>query len=111
MQWIETVTRDAIKHFAWGVGDNNPLWLDREYGAHSPWGTTMAPPCILYSVDNTVVAPKLPGVQWIYAGTSWTWYAPIRLDDSFRTEVKLISQHEKKGRRFPVWVLQTGEIR
>ena len=25
MQWIETATRDAIRHFAWGVGDNNPL--------------------------------------------------------------------------------------
>lgn len=111
MQWIEAVTRDAIKHFAWGVGDNNPLWLDRDYGARSPWATNLAPPCILYSVDNTVVAPKLPGVQWIYAGTSWTWYTPIRLDDSFRTEVKLISQEEKKGRRFPVWVLQTGEIK
>ena len=28
MQWIETTTKDAIKHFAWGIGDDNPLWLD-----------------------------------------------------------------------------------
>ena len=25
LQWIETATRDAIRHFAWGVGDDNPL--------------------------------------------------------------------------------------
>lgn len=111
MQWIEAATRDAIRHFAWGIGDNNPLWLDRDYAAASPWGRIVAPPCILYAVDNTVVAPKLPGVQWIYAGTAWTWFEPILIDDSFRVEAKLVKQEEKSGRRFSNWVLQTGEIR
>ena len=61
MQWIETATRDAIRHFAWGVGDDNPLWLDPAYAAASPAGGLVAPPCILYAVDSTIVAPKLPG--------------------------------------------------
>lgn len=111
MQWIETATRDAIRHFAWGVGDNNPLWLDREYGAASAWGSVLAPPCILYAVDSTIIAPKLPGVQWVYAGTDWTWFEPIRLNDTFRVEVRLLRQEKKAGRRFPFWVLQTGEAR
>ncbi|MGV3768764.1 MAG: FAS1-like dehydratase domain-containing protein [Sphingobium phenoxybenzoativorans] len=111
MQWIEAATRDAIRHFAWGIGDNNPLWQDRDYAAQSPWGRIIAPPCLLYAVDNTVVAPKLPGVQWIYAGTAWTWHEPIFIDDSFRVEARLVKQEEKSGRRFPTWVLQTGEVR
>lgn len=111
MQWIETATRDAIRHFAWGVGDNNPLWLDRDYARQSRWGAIIAPPCILYAVDNTVVAPKLAGVQWIYAGTSWTWFEPVRIDDTFRVEARLLKQEVKSGRRFPRWVLQTGEVR
>jgi acyl dehydratase len=111
MQWIETATRDAIRHFAWGIGDNNPLWTDKDYAARSTWGKIVAPPCLLYAVDNTVVAPKLSGVQWIYAGTSWTWYEPIFIDDSFRVEAMLVKQEEKSGRRFAKWVLQTGEIR
>ena len=111
MQWIETATRDAIRHFAWGVGDDNPLWFDREYGAASPWGTILAPPCILYAVDSTIIAPKLPGVQWVYAGTDWTWYEPIRLGDSFRVVTRLLRQEKKTGRRFPFWVLQIGESR
>ncbi len=110
MQWIETATRDAIRHFAWGVGDNNPLWLDKEYAEASPFGSIAAPPCILYAVDGTVVAPKLPGVQWIYAGTSWTWFEPILLDDVFTVDAKLVKQEIKSGRRFPKWVLQTGEL-
>lgn len=111
MQWIETATRDAIRHFAWGVGDDNPLWLDSAYARKSPYGDIVAPPCILYAVDNTVVAPKLPGVQWIYAGTAWTWFEPILINDTFRVEVRLLRQDVKHGRRFSTWVLQTGEVR
>lgn len=111
MRWIETATRDAIRHFAWGVGDNNPLWLDKEYAEQSPLGTVVAPPCILYAMDGTVVAPKLPGVQWIYAGTSWTWYEPILLNDTFSVDARLVKQEIKSGRRFPKWLMQTGEIR
>ncbi|MDP6708722.1 MAG: MaoC family dehydratase N-terminal domain-containing protein [Alphaproteobacteria bacterium] len=111
MQWIETASRDAIRHFAWGVGDDNPLWLDPDYARASPAGTLVAPPCILYAVDSTIVAPKLPGVQWVYAGTDWTWFDHIRLDDSFQVEAELTSQELKSGRRFARWALQSGEIR
>jgi acyl dehydratase len=111
MQWIETATRDAIRHFAWGVGDNNPLWVDREYAKASRWGGIIAPPCILYAVDSTIVAPKLQGVQWIYAGTGWTWFEPVRLDDTFTVDAQLLGQDIKSGRRFAKWVLQTGEVR
>ncbi len=110
MQWIETATKDAIRHFAWGVGDNNPLWVDEDYARAAPAGSVLAPPCLLYAVDSTIVAPKLPGVQWIYAGTDWTWYDHIRLGDSFRVEARLSGQEIKSGRRFARWVLQTGEI-
>ncbi|MEE8290497.1 MAG: MaoC family dehydratase N-terminal domain-containing protein [Candidatus Tectomicrobia bacterium] len=110
MQWISAATRDAIRHFAWGIGDNNPLWCDDAYAQSSPWGTMVGPPCMLYGVDSTIVAPKLPGVQWIYAGTEWTWLDQIYLGDEFRVEAKLLHQEIKSGRRFSRWVLQTGEI-
>ena len=110
LQWIEAVTRDAIRHFAWGVGDDNPLWLDAEYASRSPAGGIVAPPCILYAVDMTIVAPKLSGVQWIYAGTDWKWHDRIRLDETFSVAARLTRQEEKVGRRFPRWVLQTGTV-
>ena len=111
MQWIETATRDAIRHFAWGIGDDNPLWLDRDYAAASPAGGLIAPPCLLYALDSTIIAPKLPGVQWIYAGTDFTWFDHIRVDTTFEVEAKLLEQEVKSGRRFARWVLQSGEVR
>ena len=70
----------------------------------------LAPPSFLYAVDATIVAPKLPGVQWIYAGTRWRWYDVINENDVFDVTAQLTDMEEKTGRRFGRWVLQKGEI-
>jgi len=110
MRWNEAATPDAIRQFADGVGDDNPLWHDVEYAEKSQWGQQLAPPSFLYAIDATIVAPKLPGVQWIYAGTRWRWYDVIRANDIFDVTAKLTDMEEKSGRRFGLWVLQKGEI-
>ncbi|MGI9325730.1 MAG: FAS1-like dehydratase domain-containing protein [Pseudomonadales bacterium] len=110
MRWNQVATADAIRQFCEGVGDDNPLWCDATYAASSRWGEQLATPAFLYSVDATIVAPKLPGVQWIYAGTRWRWYDVVRVDDEFDVSAALTDVQEKQGRRFGLWVLQTGEI-
>ncbi|MDG2111551.1 MAG: MaoC family dehydratase N-terminal domain-containing protein, partial [Actinomycetota bacterium] len=110
MQWNEVATGDAIRQFADGVGDDNPLWRDPDYASRSRWGGTIALPSFLYAVDATIVAPKLPGVQWIYAGTRWRWYDVIREDTRFDVEASFTRMDTKTGKRFGLWVLQTGEI-
>lgn len=99
MRWNDAATKDAVRQFTMGVGDDNPLWGDR-----------LAPPSFLYAIDATIVAPKLPGVQWIYAGTRWRWYDEIRIDDVFDVDARLTEMVEKTGRRFGLWVLQKGQI-
>ena len=110
MQWVKTATRDAVRQFAHGVGDDNPLWTDADYATGTRWSALLAPPSFLYAVDATIVAPKLPGVQWIYAGTRWRWFDVIHIDDEFDVSASLVAMEEKSGRRFGRWVLQTGEI-
>ena len=34
---------DAIRHFAHGIGDLNPLWQDVDYAAGTRWGGIIAP--------------------------------------------------------------------
>ena len=62
-------------------------------------------------VTSTECLPKLPGVQWIYAGTHWRWFDVIRANDVFDNTAMLTNMEEKTGRRFGKWVLQTGEVR
>lgn len=110
MRWNDAATRDAIRQFAEGVGDDNPLYRDAAYARKTRWGCQLAPPSFLYAIDATIVAPKLPGVQWIYAGTRWRWYDAIREGDVIGVDASLTEMEEKTGRRFGLWVLQKGEI-
>ena len=111
MQWVKTATRDAISQFARGVGDDNPLWHDLDYAKKTRWKGLIAPPSFLYAVDATIVAPKLPGVQWIYAGTKWKWLDVIAQNETFDVSAKLVSMEEKTGRTFKRWIMQIGEIK
>lgn len=110
MQFIRAATRDAIRHFADGIADDNPLWRDPAYARTTRWSRILAPPTILYAVDATIVAPKLAGWQWIYAGTRWTWFDVIREGDAIEATAMLKDVTLKSGRRFSSWALQTGEI-
>ena len=104
--WNTEVTLDAVRHFCWGIGDDNPLFCDPDHGAT---GGSLAPGCFLYTIDSTVVAPRLRGIQWLYAGTDWEWYRPIRHGDRFTTKVTLLDAVEKRGKHARAFIVQTGE--
>jgi len=109
-RWVTEATKDAISHFAEGVGDDNPLWTDPEYGGSSFWGTNLAPPCFLYAVDGTTVAPKLAGVQWIYAACDWVWNDVIRRGDEFKVGSELTGVERKNSSFAKLWVMQLGRV-
>ena len=39
--WNEEATRDGIRHYAYGFGDDNPLWCDPDYAATSALADSM----------------------------------------------------------------------
>ena len=80
--WAGVVTFDAIRHFAWGIGDANPLWLDEDYGMRSAWQGTIAPPSFLYASINTAIAPDLDSTRLSYSRVKWTWFDVVRLGSS-----------------------------
>lgn len=108
--WNTEASPDAVRHFCWGIGDENPLFCDPAYGKASQWGAGLAPGCFLYTIDTTVVAPKLRGIQWLYGGTDWEWYRPIRHRDSFTVRARLLDAVEKRGSKAKAFVIQTGEV-
>lgn len=108
-QWNTEASPDAVRQFCWGIGDDNPLFTDPAYGRRSRHGSALAPGCFLYTIDTTVVAPKLRGIQWLYGGTDFEWFEPIRHRDSFTVTAKLLDAVEKEGRNAPRFIIQTGE--
>jgi len=103
-------TKPAISRWVKSIGDRNPLWTDEEYARNSPLRGIVAPPCWLYSVDDTIVAPKLPKLHTIYAGTEWQFHKWVRLGDSITAKARLIDIQEKEGQFCGSMILQIGEV-
>src|SRR3989441_9671870 len=85
--YIETATRDAVRHWTAGIGDRNPFWLD----------AGVAPPTILFAMDRIVsgYVGGLPGIHAMYGGTDFRWHRAIREGDRIAGESVLKDLIEK----------------
>ncbi len=89
--WCHEATRDNIRHYAHGIGDDNPLWCDPDYAAKARYGGIVALPSFLFACDRIVsgYVGGLPGVHAMWAGADWNWHKPVRRNDEIRTEAWL----------------------
>jgi acyl dehydratase len=55
--WNEEATRDGIRHYAYGFGDDNPLYCDPDHAGGTRWGGIIAPPGFL---EGAGLTPRLP---------------------------------------------------
>jgi acyl dehydratase len=87
--YVEVATRDAIRHWAHGIGDRNPMWAARH----------TAPPTMLFAMDRIVsgYVGGLPGIHAMYAGTDFRWKLPIRENDRIVGESVLLDLIEKSS--------------
>jgi acyl dehydratase len=90
--WRTEVTRDAIYHLALAIGDLSPLYLDEEYAKRTRWGTLLAPPIIVQTMDtlravgHSGLPEGLPGVHSIWTGSLYEWKRPPMLGDRIRAD-------------------------
>lgn len=89
--YLEVATRDAIRHWAHGIGDRNRLWA----------AARIAPPTILFAMDRIVsgYVTGLPGIHAMYAGTDFRWRRTIREGDRVVGR-SVLSDLEEKTSRF-----------
>ena len=89
--WCHEATRDNIRHYAHGIGDDNPLWCDPDYAAKARYGTLVAPPSFLFACDRIIsgYVGGMPGVHAMWAGADWTWHLPLKRNDEISTEAHL----------------------
>ena len=89
--WCTEATRDNIRHYAHGIGDDNPLWCDPDYASGSAHGGIVAPPSFLFSCSRIIsgYVGGLPGVHAMWAGADFTWHKWIRRNDKIATESHL----------------------
>src|SRR6195952_2368721 len=68
--WCHEATRDNIRHWAHGIGDDNPLWCEPSYAKKSQYGKLVAPPSFIYPLNRVFsgYVGGLPGVHAMFAG-------------------------------------------
>jgi acyl dehydratase len=89
--WCYEATRDNIRHYAHGIGDDNPLWCDPTYAKSTQYGDVIAPPSFLFACNRFIsgYCGGLAGVHAMWAGADWNFHQPIRRDTRLRTEAHL----------------------
>ena len=89
--WCHEATRDNIRHYAHGIGDDNPLWCDPDYAKQTEFGDVVALPSFLFSCSRIIsgYVGGLPGVHAMWAGADWTWHNWVRRNDEIKTEAWL----------------------
>jgi acyl dehydratase len=109
-QYNEFASYDTIRHYAFGIGDDNPLWCDEEYASGTKYGTQLAPPLFLVSVIPSSVTPGFPGIQPLKVADHWTWYRPVRRGDRIRASAKLTAVDIVEGKIGGRMAKEWGEI-
>ena len=98
--WCYEATRDNIRHYAHGIGDDNPLWCDPDYAARTRYGGIVALPSFLFACNRIVsgYVGGLAGVHAMWSGAEWTWHLPVRRNDEISTEawLKDLIEHNTK---------------
>jgi acyl dehydratase len=98
--WCTEATRDNIRHWAHGIGDDNPLWCDPAYAATTSYGRLVAPPSFIFALNRTFsgYVAGLAGVHAMFAGIDVTWHRPMLLGERFTTKARLADLVERDTR-------------
>ena len=98
--WCHEATRDNIRHYAHGIGDDNPLWCDPKYAKGTQFGDVVALPSFLFACSRIIsgYVGGLPGVHAMWAGADWTWHKWVRRNDEITTEawLKDLIEHDTR---------------
>ena len=89
--WCHEATRDNIRHYAHGIGDDNPLWCDPAYAAGTPHGEIVALPSFLFATSRIIsgYVGGLPGVHAMWAGAEWKWHRWVKRNEVISTVAAL----------------------
>jgi acyl dehydratase len=109
--WNQSNDRTSLSHFAFGIGDTNPLWHSAEYGRTTRWNDQIAPPTYLISAGVDALA-RYPAADErvslrglfrhtirLHIRSEWEWFLPVfPKDDIFRSGRVLTSVSERRVR-------------
>jgi len=78
----KTFTEADLQRFIEITGDVNPLHVDEEFAAHTPFGRRVLHGMLTASIFSTMVGMLLPGIGAIYRSQTIRFLLPVHLDET-----------------------------
>jgi acyl dehydratase len=104
------VGKEKIKEYAWAVGEDNPVYFDREQAKAAGFRDIAAPPmfAVVYSagaVGPAVIDPDV-GINFammVHGGQEFIWGEPVCAGDTITTDTSVKDVYERGGMGFYVF--------
>lgn len=94
----KTITAKDIEAFAEVTGDSNPVHLDADYAATTPFKARIAHGMMSAGLISTVLGTQLPGPGCIYLDQQIKFRAPVFIDDTVVATVTVEEINQRRGR-------------
>ncbi|MBS4049481.1 MAG: MaoC family dehydratase N-terminal domain-containing protein [Alphaproteobacteria bacterium] len=96
-QYNTAATDDAIRHYALGIGDDNPRFLDAAYSKKTRWGAITAPPTFVMTC-GFARSRGLAGIHGLFSGIDLHCHKPIEAGTRIHAKTALSDLIERQGR-------------
>jgi acyl dehydratase len=104
------VGKEKIREYAHAVGEDNPVYFDRDAAQAAGFRDIPAPPmfAVVYSagsVGPAILDPEvgLNLVMMVHGGQEFVWREPVCAGDTISTETTVKDIYEKDGKAFYVF--------
>lgn len=93
-----TVREADIVAFAEVSGDDNPVHLDADFAATTPFRERIAHGMLTASYISALIGTRLPGPGAIYVSQTLQFRRPVKIGDEVTTRVEIAALDDAKGR-------------
>lgn len=93
--YSKTLTREDIVLFARCSGDVNPVHLDADYAATTPFGEPIGHGMWTGALVSAAIATRLPGPGSVYRSQSLTFKAPVKVGDTVTVTLTVTDVKER----------------
>jgi 3-hydroxybutyryl-CoA dehydratase len=94
--YSRSVTDRDIQLFAAISGDVNPVHLDADYAASTPFKERIAHGMLTGAFISAALALKLPGPGTIYLGQSLRFRLPVKIGDTVTVKLQVTEKQDKR---------------
>jgi 3-hydroxybutyryl-CoA dehydratase len=96
--FAKTITEADILLFAGVSGDTNPVHIDAEAAARTPFKERIAHGMLSASLISTVLGTRLPGPGTIYLGQTLRFRAPVKIGATVTATAEITALDAEKKR-------------